>query len=637
MAAKPLPLPPRTPVRTPARVPSKTPVRKPVAPPVRIPVEVSDDDLAARVRAKADALARGVPLAMVPQPLENQPGLGALFEENAPEVDIEELDARAERSTGVAGDPDWDLLTSQMLRESCAFFAQEILTGPPEAPYKGRFLIGDHHLEWDGLIAKHDRLCILAPRDHGKTFFWDFAYPIWKAYQGPGIGFILSATQPQAERILEDIKAEIEANPKLQWLVPAKKDKWSSTSIKLSNEHRIYARGFGTKVRGAHPHWIVVDDGLNDETAYSEMVRRKQIDYFYNAISNMLRPGGQIVVIGTPFHADDLYGDLEKNDQYKHQRYRAIKSDDTPLWPERYNRERLEKKRKEIGAIRFTREFQCDPIADDMSLFPGHLFKGEGVEQPTLKLGMPLKFWNQMGVQVFMGADFAMSSSVQADYTVVFVIGLDKMGNRWLIDIVRERGLPYQEQLSLINTLGKRYQASLIFLESNQMQRIFGDELIRTTDLPIKQFVTGVQKNSLDKGVPSLRVLLENKKFKIPRGDKATVEMTDTWINEMRSFTWVDGKLQGVGSHDDTVMACWIADQAVRQGAFGFSFGDEEDLKGSLDETLAEQTKEDKEDEETPEKDEKGGSEGKASGSLVDPQLDVGLPPGLNFGYDWKE
>ena len=604
--------------------------------PVRTPVEISDTDLIARVRAKADALARGDILTLVTD-TESQPGLGALFEENAPEVTIEELDARAGRSTGSMGDSTWDALTCQMVRESCAFFAQEVLTGPPEFPYKGRFLIGDHHLEWDALVAKYRRLCIMAPRDHGKTFFFDFAYPIWKACQGPGIGFILSATQPQAERILEDIKAEIEANPKLQWLVPRRKDKWSSTSIKLSNEHRIYARGFGTKVRGAHPHWIVIDDGLNDETAYSEMVRRKQIDYFYKAISNMLRPDGQIVVIGTPFHADDLYGDLEKNPKYEFRRYRAQKPDGKALWPERYSEKRLEDKRLEIGSIRFTQEFQCDPIADDMSLFPGSLFKGEGIEQPTLKLGMPLSFWNQMGVQVFMGADFAMSSSVQADYTVVFVLGVDKMGNRWIIDICRERGLPYQEQLSLINTLGKRYQASLIFLESNQMQRIFGDELIRTTDLPIKKFVTGVQKNSLDKGVPSLRVLLENRKFKIPRGDKHSVEMTDLWINEMRSFTWVDGKLQGVGSHDDTVMACWIADQAVRQGAFGFSFGDE-DEKGNLEETLAEQTKEDKDESaESNPKAGEGNEEGKASGSLVDPQLDIGLPPGLNFGYDWKE
>lgn len=491
-------------------------------------------------------------------------------------------------------DPQWEELEAQMLEASCAFFAQEMLTGPPEPPYKGKFLIAEHHEEWDDLIAAHDRVCVLAPRDHGKTFFFDFAYPIWKAATQKGsIGFIFSATQDQAVRILSDIKTELESNPKLQYLVPTRRDggAWSSTHIRLSNGSHVYARGFGTRVRGAHPHWIVVDDGLNDETIYSEIVRKKQKEYFYTAITNMCVPGGQIIVVGTPFHADDLYADLEKNLEYEFRKYQAMQEDGSVLWPERYSKEILEARKQEIGSIRFTREFQCEPVADDMSLFPGYLFKGSPIECYNLTLGMPKEFWEEAGVQIFMGCDFAMSSSVQADYTVVWVMGVDKSGNRWLIELIRVKGLGFQEQLSLINEQGRKYEPALIFLEANQMQRIFGDELIRTSDLPIKQFVTGVQKNSLDKGVPSLRVLLENKKFRIPRGDKRSVEMTNIWIDEMRAFTWNDGKLQSVGGHDDTVMGCWICDQAIRHGGFKFTFGDEYDVQSeNMDDLIAELT-----------------------------------------------
>jgi hypothetical protein len=374
--------------------------------------------------------------------------------------------------------------------------------------------------------------------------------------------------------------------------------------------------------------WLRVQEVQDDEDFTVDFVLGGDHSFVTNGI----------VSHNTPFHTDDLYGDLAKNPQYEFRRYQAIKPDGKALWPERYSAKRLADKRSEIGSIRFTREFQCEPVADDMSLFPGHLFKGDPIEQPTITLGMPLEFWSKLGVQVFVGVDFAMSSSVQADYTVIFVLGLDKLGNRWIIAIQRERGMGYQEQLSLINTIGKKYRASLLYLEANQMQRIFGDELIRTTDLPVKQFVTGVQKNSLDKGVPSLRVMLENKKFRIPRGDKRSVELTDLWINEMRSFTWVDGKLQGVGSHDDMVMACWIADQAVRQGAFGFSFGDEME-NGSLDDTIRELTSGEDEEEvgygKAPKEGGNGkdGGNGKATGNLVDGLYDVGLPPGLGFRY----
>ena len=477
------------------------------------------------------------------------------------------------------GDRAWVDITAEMARRSCAYTAYEMLSGAPEAPYNGRFFVAEHHEEWDQLIQKYDRICVLAPRDHGKTWFFDFAYPIWQAMNNPdGVGYIFSATKEQAIRILGDIKNEIESNPKLTDLMPKRRDvgAWSSTHIKLSNGHHIYARGYATRVRGAHPNWIVVDDALNDETAYSATVRQKQKDYFFNAITNMIVPGGQIIVVGTPYHVNDLYGELKKNPAYAFRQYQALKSDGTALWPDRYDKARLEARMREIGTIRFTREFQTNPIADDMSLFPLPLFRGEPVEQFQVKLGMPLEYWEQMGIQgVYIGGDFAISSNVQADYTVFFVAGKDKFGNRWVMDIVRGHGLPYQEQLSLLNATARRYNAALIFLEANQMQRIFGDELIRTTDLPIKKYTTGVEKHSLEKGIPSMRVLLENKKFRIPRGDQKSIELTDAWIDELHNFTFQDGAVTSVGEHDDLAMASWICEQAIQQGGFSFAFGDD--------------------------------------------------------------
>ena len=522
-------------------------------------------------------------------------GLGELWTGRQFELSEEEITERTRVS--FQKDDQWSEVTRQMIKNSCAFFAQEILSGPPEAPYNGQFLISEHHEEWDDLIMDHRRLMVEAPRDHGKTFFFDFAYPIWKLVTQPGsCGFIFSATIDQAKRILSDIKQELESNPKLQYLMPRRRNgaRWSSTVIQCTNGAIIYARGFGTKVRGAHPHWIVVDDGLNDETAYSELVRKKQIEYYYSAITNMVVPGGQIIVVGTPFHAADLYADLADNIEYEFKKYPARQRREGKiysLWPDRYSLKSLEAKEREIGATRFTREFMCEPISDDMSLFPLYLFKGVPVEQPTLTLGMPKKFWDALGITIFVGVDFALSSSVKADYTVIWVMGLDNVGNRWVIDIIRGKGIPYQQQLSKMNEIGRKYDPALMFLEANQAQRIFGDELIRTTDLPIKLFTTGVQKNALDKGVPSLRVLLENKKFRIPRGDQRSVEMTGLWINEMRAMTFKEGKVVSVEDHDDLAMACWICDQAIRSGGFSYDFGDDIDIAGqSLEELLDELT-----------------------------------------------
>ena len=110
---------------------------------------------------------------------------------------------------------------------------------------------------------------------------------------------------------------------------------------------------------------------------------------------------------------------------------------------------------------------------------------------------MDRAYWEELGVEgIYVGVDFAISSSVQADYTVIWVMGLDRAGNRWIIDIKRGKGLSYIEQKGMINDVGQKYKPGLIMLESNQMQRIWGDELIRTTDLPIKKFTTGVEKKA---------------------------------------------------------------------------------------------------------------------------------------------
>jgi hypothetical protein len=466
-----------------------------------------------------------------------------------------------------------------ILRTSLAVYASETLTGPRKAPYNGKFLIGKPHITWSKLLRSTKRLCILAPRDHGKTYFFNFAYPIWMADTRPGSkGYIFSATKDQAVEKLEAIAHEIENNPELAHLdaseIPG--HTWSKTKLELKNGSVIYARGFGTKVRGAHPDWIVCDDVLNDEDATSLTIRRRNIKYFRSAISNLAGTDATIIIIGTPFHQADLYAKLRDNPEYVFRSYPAEDKTGKPLWEERYNRAQLAAKKREIGSVEYTREFLLKPVSDDTSLFPDELFEGPPFEQMHIKLGMPWEYWDRLGVTIYQGVDFAISASSGADYFVIWTVGVDDSGNRWIINIERHQGAKYKKQKSRINAQGQKYQPALIILEDNQMQAIYGQELMEETDLPIVTYTTGVEKHSLAKGVPALRTLLENKKYRCPRGDQESVEMTDVWIDELHNISVVDGKVISVGEHDDTVMASWLGEKAIEKGrAFGFSFGEE--------------------------------------------------------------
>jgi len=499
-------------------------------------------------------------------------------------------------------DPGWAQTYDQLLKTSCLFFATEKIRGPAEAPYNGKFLVGRHHLEWDQMIPRYDRMNILAARDHGKSFFWTLAYPIWKSgYNKPGsLGYIFSSTQPEAEKFLKMIKDELLENPEFAHLIPYTRDRfWSAKEIKLRNGSVIRARGFGVKVRGGHPDWVICDDVLDDEDIYSETIRRRNVDYFLSAIANMvpmqedvpLHRRSQLVVVGTPMHQADLYAALRETGEYECRKYPCRAKDGTLLFPERYSEAALQRKRRELKSeARFAREFMCEPLSDEASLFPSHLFKGktkggDSVRVPY-RLGLPASYWEKLGYLRYTGVDIAMSAETGGDYMVIFTVAVDPMGNRWIANIRREKGLPFQDQLDLIKDEYYLLRPEVILIEANQMQRVWADEIIRETDLPVKKFFTtgvggaqpgqpwkkgatsiAVNKNHIDRGVPAMRISLENGKWRIPRGDEVAIEQTDYWIGEMGAIGWIDGKVQSVGEHDDTVMACWMCNTAVTMGA----------------------------------------------------------------------
>ena len=159
------------------------------------------------------------------------------------------------------------------------------------------------------------------------------------------------------------------------------------------------------------------DDVLNDETIYSELTRNKQVDYFFSAVTPMLIPGGQLVIVGTPFHNEDLYERLRVNPVYHFVRSPALNHLDQALWPTRYTKDMLLSRKDEVGSTRFAREYLCLPISDESSLFPEKILMECYDHQYEM---LPLTAEDRKtGLQVFTGVDLAMSSTVGADYSVI--------------------------------------------------------------------------------------------------------------------------------------------------------------------------------------------------------------------------
>lgn len=483
---------------------------------------------------------------------------------------------------------DDEALHEHLCRESLAYFAK----------HKLGMDVAELHLEWSEACSTTNRLAIQAARDHGKSAFWSYAYPIWQAWRRPGsLGVLMSSTANLAQELLDIVKhghpgdpdaaAEGEGggNRGLQGLLDhpllghlVDKACWNKREIRLTNGSVIRARGYGSRLRGGHPNWIVCDDVLDERSMYSEIQREKTKTYFRSAIVNMVLKHGQIIVVGTPFHRDDLYGYLAANPRYTFIKFPALIPDRTAplapdgsgrrlraLWPERHSVAELLAKKDEIGSVDFAREILCEPITDDLTLFPSSLFVGD-VMASHVPMPVDPDHLRELGWTVYIGVDLAISASVGADHFRAVVLAQDHKGNKYVVDLVSAKGQSYKRQKALLIDVATKYEPEAIYVEANAYQEIFGQELIEDTDLPIVKYTTGSEKNTFSEGVPILRRMLENGKLRFARGNRRAQEKTDIIIAELQCFGFINGKLQGIGSHDDCVMALWFAVIAARRG-----------------------------------------------------------------------
>ena len=453
------------------------------------------------------------------------------------------------------------------------------------------FQMSWHHIEWGDLVHHHNKLCIEAARDHGKSYYFSNAYLIWQLYRysKPKIqqysrrpsksnsnrGFLFSFSLQQAVDLIEILKGTIEGNDELrERLMPAnnKDGAWASTNIVCKNGARLTGKGFGSSVRGAHPYYIVVDDGLKDNVIYSQLQRQKSIDYFHSVIMNMLVPGGQIIVAGTPFHSNDLYGDLKSKKGWFVIEYPAIFPDGRILWPQRWNFRDLIDKKNTQGNIIFSRENLCRPIVSDSSIFPLDILKRSLVRMENYTLvrnrdDFPMKF-----PKVVTGADFSISSSVGADFYCYATFGVDDENSMWLLDLQLGKGKKYDEQLQILRGIYARFHPDVMVFESNVFQMIF-TEGAEKYGLPVVPHNTGVEKNDLSKGWCALAIMFERGKIHIPIGDKHSQEVKDVIFDQLGSVAFTDKNgISSVGSHDDICSAFWLASLGRNLTTTGFKF-----------------------------------------------------------------
>jgi hypothetical protein len=456
-------------------------------------------------------------------------------------------------------------------------------------------ILAPHTLAWAELIAKEPRLVLLAPRSHGKTTLV-LAYILWCFWRhahdeggrplampaGLFQAVLFSATQPQALVLMAIFRDLLLANADLFGDVAAvfgddrrRGARFSQTAVRLPSGAELLIRAYRTSTRGMHPDLLVLDDVLNDANSLTSRQREKTWRYLMSTLLPM--SPGRMIVIGTAIHQADLLHQLGRGlgagpDPHHTAlgfhwvRYRALdEASGEALWPEVHSAAELYALR-DADPLAFSREYQNEPRDDAASMFPYELTQraldaGAGY---TLGSGHPA---GPEGC-VVLGADFALSEAAGADYTVVMVVAYD-LGTycRRVLDIRREKGLDFAAQIELIRDLVVRHRVTLGVVEQNSFQRWIVDELNRWPETNGRIFgnTTGRGRADPRDGIPRLKLSLLAGSWVMPYGDAASVRLARARQTELGAFGSRNGRLEGVGEHDDMVVASWYVELAVER------------------------------------------------------------------------
>jgi hypothetical protein len=161
---------------------------------------------------------------------------------------------------------------------------------------------------------------------------------------------------------------------------------------------------------------------------------------------------------------------------------------------------------------------------------------------------------------VVSGWDIAWSEKVGGDRLVRATALLNRQTmKKRLLNIQRyPEGLRYKQQLAQIQLDHHRYQEDLVIVESDAAQVIWSQGLEDETDVPVMRHAAGEDKADFQTGVPGLLIDFDSLRWTFPYNENAPgfTEMR-ALLAEFGAFGWKDGKLEGVGAHDDMVMAFW--------------------------------------------------------------------------------
>jgi predicted phage terminase large subunit-like protein len=412
------------------------------------------------------------------------------------------------------------------------------------------------HMGWFKSLLESQFLLLLAPRGHFKSVAVTISYALWRLVHNPNLRIlIVNETLINARNFLREIKEHALANERFRerygaWDMAA--SKWTEDSVtiprtRILKEPSISAGGVLGNLVSLHNDIVILDDPVSNKNSETPHQRQKLLNWFKNVILPALEPDGQLIVVGTRWHSEDLYGHIREDVGFNHwtQVVQSAEWNDEAgvrrvLFPERFSEKKLDELKGTMG----TSSYFCQML-NDVSGQEGSDFKASWIDSGKYDL-------RPDNLTVYAGIDLAITKNEKGSSFAYCVIGKDKSGVLYVIDAYREQ-IPFVEQLMAVKRIKKHHNPSIIMIETNAYQAAFPEALRmdeETRRLPIFTKTTTGDKHARLRG---LAPLFQRGDIRLPRSGGVGVNFLEA---ELLHFP------QG---SNDLLDALWIAVQALEE------------------------------------------------------------------------
>jgi predicted phage terminase large subunit-like protein len=296
-----------------------------------------------------------------------------------------------------------------------------------------RLLIEKLQAVADGRI---DRLMVLMPPGSAKSTYASVLFPAWFLANNPKAALIAAShTAELAERFGRRVRNLI-AEHAATLGVYLSADNKAAGRWETHEGGEYFAAGILGPITGRRADLVLIDDPVKSrQDADSETVSERVWEWWRADLSTRLKPGARVVLIMTRWSEQDLGGRLEEDMASGGRPWDVLRlpmeaeADDPlgrapgdPLWPDWFTPDMLAEAKRD--ARTWSALYQQRPAPED-----GDYFRRDWLHPVT---STPPR----ESMRVYGGSDYAVTSN-GGDFTVHAVVGMDRDGKLWLLDLWR--------------------------------------------------------------------------------------------------------------------------------------------------------------------------------------------------------